>query len=326
MIAGTVAGILALVKPKKAEKPKTFADYKADARNWITLATGEYYPDILKDACEFYKPVLVLFGQILKSSESSARLFLQIAEQSDGWMRVQLARVFRKYVSPETSVEMLKQKAKAQTICDQFGKGFRPIHKVQAAFTSRPIPDEALCAVLWEYKDRGKKGYDLTERFFSVFRGAFPDLPIRGPERAGRDVLLGQVFEKYPKPGRPVDFVIYDPAEKGILAIGLARYDSDRGGAQEDDRTGGYSNCAGEILNYAKSRPLRTKVIFINDGPGLLLGSMWNDYACLERSRPGKIMVATLRMVPERVGPPPRDAKPKSPLLRRKLEHPRRAC
>ena len=89
--------------------------------------------------------------------------------------------------------------------------------------------------------------------------------------------------------------------EKEVLAIGLARYDSDRGGAQEDDRTGGYHNCADEILNYAKKRHFRTKVIFINDGPGLLLGSMWNDYAHLERSRPGKILVATLRMIPERI-------------------------
>lgn len=289
------------MKKTATDKPKFFADYKADARNWITLASGEYYPDILEDACELYKPVLVLFGQLLKSSESSNRLFLQIAEQTDGWMRVQLARVFRKYVSPETPVEMLKQKSKAQKICDEFGKGFRPIQKVQAAFVSRPLPDEALCAVLWEYKDRGKKGYDLTERFFSLFRSTFPDLQITGPERAGKDVLLGQVFEKYPKPDRPVDFVIYDDAKKEVLAIGLARYDSDRGGAQEDDRTGGYHNCADEILAYAKKRGLRTKVIFINDGPGLLLGSMWNDYAHLERSRPGKILVATLRMIPERI-------------------------
>jgi len=78
------------LKQAPKDKPKTFADYKADARNWITPATGEYYPDILKDACELYKPVLVLFGQLLRSSESSTRLFLQIAEQSDGWMRVQL--------------------------------------------------------------------------------------------------------------------------------------------------------------------------------------------------------------------------------------------
>ncbi len=98
------------MKQAPKNKPKSFADYKADARNWITLSTGEYYPDILDDACELYKPVLVLFGQLLRSSESSTRLFLQIAEQSDGWMRVQLSRVFRKYVSPETPVEIPQSK------------------------------------------------------------------------------------------------------------------------------------------------------------------------------------------------------------------------
>ena len=37
---------------------KWFADYRTDAHNWITLTSGEFYPDILKDACELYKPVL----------------------------------------------------------------------------------------------------------------------------------------------------------------------------------------------------------------------------------------------------------------------------
>ena len=286
---------------QKTSKPTTFADYKPDGRNWITLATGEYYPDILKDACELYKPVLTLFGQLLRSSESSNRLFMQIAEQTDGWMRVQLARVFRKYVSPETPVEMLKQKSKAAKICEEFGKGFRAVHEVQSAFSSRPMPDEALCALLWEYKDRGKKGYDLTERLFALFREKFPDLPLSGPERAGKDILLGEVFEDYPKPDRPVDFIIRDSATGDVLAVGLARYDGDRGGAQEDDRTGGYHNCADEILSYARKHGLRIKIIFINDGPGLLLGSMWNDYAALEHSHKGRILVATLRMVPVRL-------------------------
>jgi len=43
------------------------------------------------------------------------------------------------------------------------------------------------------------------------------------------------------------------------------------------------------------------KVIFLNDGPGLLLGSMWDDYAKLEDSWPGRILVMTLRMVQERL-------------------------
>lgn len=279
---------------------KSFADYKTEGHIWITLATGEYYPDILVDACELYKPVLVMFGQLLRTSESSTRLFMQIAEVPDGWMRVQLARVFRKYVSPRLPVEMLRRKTKAKEICEQFGAKFRPIHQVQAAYASRPVPDEALCALLWEYRSRGKEGYDLTERFFSLFRETLSGLTITGPERAGRDIRLGSVFKDYPTPNRPVDFVIYDD-ERTVLAIGLARYDSDRGGAQEDDRTGGYRDCAHEILSYAQQHGLNVKVIFVNDGPGLLLGSMWDDYAALEASWPGKILVATLRMVPERL-------------------------
>lgn len=281
---------------------KRFRDYKSDAANWITLASGEYYPDILKDACVLYGPVLALFGRFLTQAGSSVELFMAIQEQTPNqWMRIQLSRVFRKYVSPETPVEMLKKKSQAKAICGQFGKGFRPINQVQKAFTSRPAINEAICAVLWEYKDRGKKGYDLTEKFFFAFRDKFKDLPIIGPERAGKDVLMGEVWPDYPKKDRPVDFVVYTPDKKTVLAIGLARYDSDRGGAQEDDRTGGYKNAADEILAFCAKKGYKTKVIFLNDGPGLLLGSMWDDYSYLEESEKGRILVLTLRMIPERI-------------------------
>lgn len=275
-----------------------FRDYKSDGANWITLTSGEFYPDILEDACNLYRPVLELFGQLLKTSESSKRLLLEIAKVSEQWMRTQLMRVFRKYVSPGTPVEMLKKKREAEWICDNFGKLFRPVVEVQKAFNSRPIPDEALCAVLWEYKDRGVKGYDMTERMFELLRDKFPAYKIIGPERAGRDILMGEVFTNYPNPDRPVDFVI--SKDKQILAIGLARYDSDRGGAQEDDRTGGYANASEEILNYAKKHNLNTKVIFVNDGPGLLLGTMWDDYSSLEETDEN-ILVVTLRMITERI-------------------------
>jgi len=286
-------------------KEKSFADYKTEGTSWITLASGEYYPDILPQACELYKPVLVLFGQLLRSSHSSADLFMAISEVKEQWMRIQLSRVFRKYVSPETPVEMLKKKSAAQKICKQFGARFRNIVEVQKKFGSRPIPDEALCAVLWEYKDRGKKGYDLTERLFSILREHLVGFTVIGPERAGKDVLLGEVFPGYPKPDRPVDFVIFEGNKvdpKKAVAVGLARYDSDRGGAQEDDRTGQYREVAQEIIRYAnKNKLLRLKVIYVNDGPGLLLGSMWADYAYIEEQCKGRIMVVTLRMVPERI-------------------------
>lgn len=277
---------------------KKFRDYKRENANWITLATGEFYPDILLDACNLYKPVLELFGQLLKSSESSDKLFMQTVDIKQPWMRIQLARVFKKYVSPNTPVEMLKQKRKADWICKEFGKGFRPVVEVQKAFLSRPMPDEALCAVLWEYKDRGKKGYDMTERMFELLRSKFPNFEILGPERAGRDILLGEVFMDYPKPDRPADFIIKDG--EVILAVGFARYDSDRGGAQEDDRTGGYSNASRELFDYASGNNLRTKIIFVNDGPGLLLGSMWDDYSSIEEVS-DDIKVVTLRMITERI-------------------------
>lgn len=278
---------------------KSFLDYKSEASNWITLAGGEYYPDILEDACTLYKPVLEFFGQLVKSSESSSRLFFDINGVTESWLRVQLLRVFKRYVCPVLPVEMTKRKTKAVEFEKEFSNKFRPINEVQKAFVSRPSRDEAMCALLWEYKDRGKKGYDLTERFFELFRANFRELQIIGPERAGKDILMKEIFADYPNAYRPIDFAIKDQNE--ILAIGLARYDSDRGGAQEDDRTGGYANCANEFLDYIENKGLKTKLIFINDGPGLLLGSMWNDYASLEKIWAGKIMVLTLRMVVDRV-------------------------
>lgn len=57
-------------------------------------------------------------------------------------MHIQLCRVFRKYVSPQTPVEMLKKKTLIPMVCKEYGKDFRTIDKVQAAFSSRPMPDE----------------------------------------------------------------------------------------------------------------------------------------------------------------------------------------
>jgi hypothetical protein len=282
------------------KKERTFRDYGSEAKVWITLATGEYYPDILPDACRLYAPVLIEFGRLLKASHSSKFFFTSIMETKNQWMRTQLCRVFKKYVSPQTPVEMLKRKTDVQKIRSEFGGAFRSIVQVQQKFDSRPIPDEALCAILWEYKDRGKKGYDLTERLFDTLRSELIGFDVTGPERAGKDVLMGAIFKDYPKSDRPVDFVIYEGRK--VLAIGLVRYDSDRGGAQEDDRTGQYREVAQEILGYARAHGLpRLKVIYVNDGPGLLLGSMWNDYAYIEDQWPGLVKVVTLRMVPHRI-------------------------
>ncbi len=279
---------------------KTFREYRPEGEVWITLANGDYYPDFLLQACQLYGPVLARSGQLLRESHSSQDLFMGISAISESWMRTQLCRVFRKYVSPQTPVEMLKRKRAATKTCADFGYMFRNIVEVQKHFAERPMPDEALCALLWEYKGRGKKGYDLTEKLFEVLRTHYSGLTIEGPERAGQDVLLSQVFADYPKLDRPVDFVIRK--DDMPVAVGFARYDSDRGGAQEDDRPGQYREVAQEILGYADTHGLpHLKIVFVNDGPGLLLGTMWNDYAGLEERVPDRVKVTTLRMVPERI-------------------------
>lgn len=281
---------------------KAFRDYtKEERRNFITLSSGEYYPDILQEACALYGPILTIFSSLLHQAESSSALFRQISGYSNKWIRIQLCRIFRKYVSPETPVELLKKNSIVQRICQEFGNGFRPIHIVQERFDSRPLPDEALCALLWEYRDRGKKGYELTEKFFHLISERFPGLAIWGPRRSGTDIQAHDLWEDYPHISRPLDFVLSSSDRQTIYAVGLAHYDGDRGGSQEDDRTGGYRNCADELLQYIHERGLKTKIIFLNDGPGLLLGSMWEDYARLEESHPREIMVLTLRMIEERL-------------------------
>ena len=66
-------------------KEKSFADYRTEGHLWITLSTGEYYPDVLPLACELYKPVLVTFGQLLTSAHSSTDLFMAMADTPPQW-------------------------------------------------------------------------------------------------------------------------------------------------------------------------------------------------------------------------------------------------
>lgn len=62
-----------------------FADYKAEASLWITLNPAIYYPDYLPEALDFYTPVLVNFGTLIKTSESSEALFRAIISLTSGW-------------------------------------------------------------------------------------------------------------------------------------------------------------------------------------------------------------------------------------------------
>jgi len=277
----------------------SFDSYKASASRWVTFIDSEFYPDYLDEAKVVYGSVLEQFATLVSEVHSSADLLTRISQEPNP-SRTQLLRVFRKYVSPDTSVEMLKRKNKIPEIIAEFGTRFRSLETVKQNLLSRPDPDEAMMAVLHEYESRGQKGYELTEAFFLWFNKTFgDDYKIQGPPRAGRDVMLNEVLPNF-KLRIPADFLISRP-DKTPLVLGFARYDSDRGGAQEDDRTGGNRDKVTEIRKYASEKKVPLKVFFLNDGPGLTLGSMWNDYAALETYGEGDVMVCTLKMLDSRL-------------------------
>ena len=230
------------------DKPTSLRDYTPRASEQITFVEGEFYPDVLDAASELYTPVLQRFGELLGQARDSCDLLTLINRVTKTKQRVQLLRVFRKYVSPDTSVEMLKKKSAVPTICKEFGGRFRKIALVRQAWARRPCPDEAIIAVLNEYRNRGQKGYGLAADFFEWFEMAFPEeYTIRGPRGPGSDINLAKVLRGYPKDRRPVDFVVQAKGVQEPLVVGLIRYDSDRGGAQEDDRTSGYRNVVTEV-------------------------------------------------------------------------------
>lgn len=268
-----------------------FADYESTGSDWITIASGHFFPDYLTPALDSYVPAIERFGELTASEISSEGLVRAVLQDP---LRRQLIRIFRRYVCPTAPVELMKRAGDVDLTISRFGAQFRPIGEVRAAFATRPLRDEALAAILWEHQERGKRGADLTEQFFSWVHANLPTMVVAG----GRDIQLKSIFDDYPKT-RGVDFVISEHDEP--LAVGYLHYDSDRGGSQEGDRTGGYGDAAEEIGDYLNRAGERTKIVFINDGPGLLAGAMWRKYGGLETRWPKRTMVATMKMLNTRL-------------------------
>ncbi len=143
-----------------------FADFENEGARWITVVESDFYPDYLEDAKGYYAEFIDTFRSEVERSSSSADLLRKLSAYR-GSDSTQLMRIFRKYASPSTSVEMLKRKRKIDQVLRDFGPAFRPIDEIKEALESRPMRDEVLSALLWEYRERGQKGYKLTEDFFA---------------------------------------------------------------------------------------------------------------------------------------------------------------
>src|SRR5438045_3533314 len=98
---------------------RLFADYHPVAAQYITSQDRPFYPDYLSDAVNLYDTDIRLFESLANAAGSAEELLSKIHDES-GNTRIQLLRIFRKYVSPMTSVEMLKVKAKLPEVIGAF--------------------------------------------------------------------------------------------------------------------------------------------------------------------------------------------------------------
>lgn len=275
----------------------TFEELGVDKRQWLTSLGTSFYPDFIDEAKVIYQPVIEQFTELVDQSDSSVELF-RLINTKTGKQRKQLLRIFKKYVLPGVPVEDTGVKKNASDILKHHSNEMRDILEVRKLIKQRPTDDEALVTVLMEYANRGKKGYDLTEAFFEWFENRFQEkFTIQGPRRAGVDLQLRLLLKDFTDEA-PTDFIIKDNNKK-VVAVGYGRYDSDRGGAQEDDRISGNNDKITKISEYNNRTGSKIKVIFINDGPGLALGSMWRDYAALDNK--SGVLVCTLKMLEDRL-------------------------
>lgn len=282
---------------------KSFEDYTSEKREWVSVLDTPFYPDILEEATVYYKPVLEKFKEVVMVASSSEDVYRRLAEGTNGKLWDNCLAVFRRYIAPSAAVEIMKRKKDVEANIKSFGSSFRDIKDVRAKLISRPSLDEALIVSLNEYRSRGKKGYDFTELFFEWFEENFGEVyEIKGPRRAGKDLDLRKIL-----PGLttdvPTDFAIFHKKSGRLAVVGYARYDSDRGGAQADDRTGGNKEKINIIQKYAREYETIIRVLFLNDGPGLIAGEMWREYVMTENTDRENVMVCTFKMLDERFIP-----------------------
>ncbi|SDX97437.1 hypothetical protein SAMN04488238_1602 [Roseicitreum antarcticum] len=196
------------------------------------------------------------------------------------------------------------QKISTASLVDTYGHTFKPISKLKTQFANLPTEYKyALAALVGEYDTRGQQGYQLTGEFFDWFEDHFAErYTIEGPRGAGRDVELSTIYPDF-KGSYPCDFVVRRNSDQEVLAVGFARYDSTRGGAQSDDRTGGNANKVEKAKAFDQVTPTRLKLIFLSDGPGLTHGDTWEEACALDGQWDGRVRVVTLKLAEARITP-----------------------
>ena len=265
------------------------------------------FPEIVDVLVAKYGGAIDTFCQLISNSSSSADVLRKIRSQGrDPDERMALLKMYRRCVAPVLDTEKTKKirKVDSETLIENYGDTFKPITKLQRQFSALPREYRyALAALVGEYDTRGQLGYQLTNEFFDWFEHVFSQLyTIDGPRGAGRDIELSELFPEFPT-SYPCDFVIKRRTDNQVLAVGFARYDSTRGGAQSDDRTGGNANKVEKAKAFASVLPKRLKLIFLSDGPGLEHGDTWEESCALDGQWEGRVRVTTLKLAEARISP-----------------------
>jgi hypothetical protein len=262
------------------------------------------FPEILTDLLDKYRADISLFQELIAASESSGELLARIrTREIQAQTRMSLLKMFRRCVAPVLDTEKTKKitVVSTESLVENYGTTFKPIGKLKSQFAE--LGDEtlaALAALIGEYDTRGQQGYQLTENFFDWFDETFNgQFKIDGPRRAGRDIELSAIFPEF-QGNYPCDFIITSTTTD-VVCVGFARYDSTRGGAQSDDRTGGNSFKVAKAQEFHRDTGRKFRLLFVSDGPGLTHRDTWDEACQLDGAWGGNVRVTTLKLAPQRV-------------------------
>ncbi len=265
------------------------------------------FPEVLDLLIEKYDNAIEVFCHLIRNSSSSAEVLEKIRRADrDADERMALLKMYRRCVSPVLDTETTKKirKVSTETLVETYGETFKPIEKLKKQFGNLPMEYKyALAALVGEYDTRGQLGYQLTGAFFDWFESHFNGrFIIEGPRGAGRDIELSELYPDF-KGSYPCDFVVRRSTDQEVLAVGFARYDSTRGGAQSDDRTGSNANKVEKAKAFDELTPTRLKLIFLSDGPGLMHSDTWEEACVLDGQWNGRVRVVTLKIAAKRITP-----------------------
>lgn len=276
-----------------------------DRHSVITpIEGGIRFPEILEIMVEKYAPDITIFCELIRTFDSSAELLTKIrSPHIPSGQRMSLLKMFRRSVSLVCDTETTKKinSVSTESLIKNYGHSFKPIHVLKAQFGELSDATKAALAIaIGEYDLRGQLGYELTATFFDWFTKQFPTLSITGPRGAGRDIELRTIFPEFTG-DYPCDFVVRRKADSAALLVGFARYNSTRGGAQSDDRTGGNANKVDKAREFCIASGKKFRLLFVADGPGLAHGDTWVEACHLDDSWEGNVRVTTVKLAPKRV-------------------------